>query len=67
MTKDKDFKATVRARMAKTGERYAAARAQLTGTAAVPVSGLGPRSSRSPAPTPKPRHWCGSPPPPGSR
>jgi hypothetical protein len=38
MTKDKDFKATVRARMAKTGERYAAARAQLAGA---PASGLG--------------------------
>ena len=30
MTKDKDFKRLVRARMAKTGERYAAAHAQLT-------------------------------------
>ena len=29
MTKDHDFKKLVRARMARTGERYAAARAQL--------------------------------------
>ena len=36
MTKHRDFKALVRERMQKTGERYTAARAQLAGKSPVP-------------------------------
>ena len=36
MTKQRDFKALVRERMDKTGERYTAARAQLLGKASTP-------------------------------
>ena len=39
MTRKKDFKTKVRARMAKTGERYSAARAKMIGSAAEPAAG----------------------------
>ena len=42
MTKDRDFKKLVRARMARTGERYAAARAQLGGK---PAPGVHPETA----------------------
>src|SRR5688572_25915838 len=48
MTKNRDFKKLVRARMARTGERYAAARANLSGAttaAPVPVAGAHPETA----------------------
>ncbi|MEX1363071.1 MAG: hypothetical protein AB1Z98_08090 [Nannocystaceae bacterium] len=47
MTENKNFKRRVRARMAKTGESYTAARAQLTKTAAVAPVGPSPEQYAS--------------------